>query len=327
MINRRPAEGGVQAHNVGPPAKSAYRKPPADYLAQRGQIRRYSVVFLRAARRYPVADYFVKDEQRAAVGGEIPQHCQILGVAREHSHGTQHRLDDYGGQFVGMGLQDAAGDGRIVVGNDDGLVQRSRHEAAAGCHGLGVVIVAAGGRVDAQAHQHRIVSAVIAAFYFGNFAASGERPRRPDGVEGGLSAGVGEANLLEGWDAGAQQPGQLHLVAVRRVVGQAVVQLPPGRLQHRRRPVPQNHRGHCIDEVQAFHAVDVGDHRAARRCGENGVGLPKDGVPAVAVGQVAARLLPHCAGLGGSFPVAGYFIGKQDGTPLTEFDIPGPVGG
>ena len=69
-------------------------------------------------------------------------------------------------------------------------------------------------------------------------------------------------------------------------------------------------------QVQPFHAVGVGNHRATGRFGENRIGLPENGMAAVAVGQVAARLFPQSAGLGRVFQIVGYFVSRQNRTPV-----------
>ena len=96
-----------------------------------------------------------------------------------------------------MPVKDSARHVHVVVRNDDRLFQRSIRESSAGRYRRGVVVFAAGGRVDAQADHHRIVGAVVAALHLGDFAAPGERPRGPNRVQSGLGAGVGEAHLIE----------------------------------------------------------------------------------------------------------------------------------
>ena len=146
-------------------------------------------------------------------------------------------------------------------------------------------VVSAGGRVDTQADQHGIMGAVVSAFDLGELAASGEGPRRPQGVQRRLGARVGETDLLERWDAFAQQPGQIHLVAVGRIVGQTMRHLVASSVQHRRRAVAQYHGGHRVDEVQAFDAISIRHHRTLSGLGEDGIWVPKYGVPAFSSGK------------------------------------------
>ena len=183
-----------------------------------------------------------------------------------------------------------------------------------------MIVGSAAGRVDPQADQHCIVGPVITTFHLGKLAAAGERASGANGVQGCLGARVGEAYLVKRGDALAQQFREFHLVAVGRVVGQTQLHLPPRSVEHGSGAVAEDHGGHRVNEVEALDSVGVGDHRSLRRFGEDRVRVPEDGMPAVAVGQVPAGLLPDSLGLGRSFNVTGYFIVSHGTTP-NKFDV------
>ena len=311
----------VQAHHVGAAAESAHRKTAADNLPQRGHVRRNAVVFLGSAGGDAEADNLIEDQQSAAVVGEIPQHGEIRGFGRQHSDRTHHRLHDHCGQLIAVSLQDASGGLHIVVGDYHRLIQRAFRQATTGRNRLRVVVVAARCRVDPQADQNGIMGSVVAAFHFGELAAPGECAGGPQGVQRRLGTGVGETHLLERGDAFAQQAGQLDLMPVGGVIRQAQFHLLTGRLQHRGRAVAQDHGGHRVDEIQALHAIGIRDHRALGGLGEDRIGIPENGMPAVAIGQITAGFLPDRAGFGGSFQVAGYFVVWQLRTPVVMMGL------
>ena len=93
--------------------------------------------------------------------------------------------------------------------------------------------------------------------------------------------------------------GQADLVAAGGVVDDATVQLLPDGLDDGGGGVAEDEGGHGVDEVEAVDTVGVDDMATGGGLDEYRIGLPEDGVTAVAAGEEVAGLFPDGAGLWG----------------------------
>ena len=231
-------------------------------------------------------------------GGKLPQHGQEFRRGRQHPNGAQHGFDDHRRQLVFVTFQYLPGDGRLIERHHHHLFQRALAQALGGGHGVGMGALTGFGGVDSHADTHLVVAAVVAALDFGDLALTSNGPRRPDGVQRGLGARVGEPHQIKTGYPLTQQLGQAHLVGVGGVVDDAVLHLLLDRVHHRLGRMTQDQRSHGADEIQPVHAVGI-DHMTARGVvHEDGIGRPEDGVPAVAARQVVLGVLPQGLGLG-----------------------------
>ena len=288
--------------------ESADGETAPDNLAQRCHVRGNLEVFLCAAGGDPVADYLVENQDDTILGGELPQHGQELVGGGQHPYRPQHRLDDDGGQLLLVLLQYFPRRFGFIEGQHHHRIQHALGQALGGGYGAGTEALAGLAGVYSHADADGIVAAVVAALGLGDEAAASESAGRPDGVQRGLGAGVGEPHQLETGDALAQQPGQPHLMPVGSVVHHTLLKLGAHRLDHRLRGVAQDQCSHRAYEVQPVRSVGVHHVGSGSAVDEDGVGFPEDGVAAVSAGQVALRLLPRRLGLGGQLQVAVHFV-------------------
>ena len=121
----------VHRHNIGTTHCCGQRVPATHYLAHRTQVGRYAVIFLSATvGQAESCDHFVEDEQQVGVSGEFPETGQ---KARNRGQRTLHRLYDYGGNLILMGVDDCGGGFQIVkLGYQHQVIQGARDAAAVG---------------------------------------------------------------------------------------------------------------------------------------------------------------------------------------------------
>ena len=80
--------------SVGRPAERRAREPAAHHLAERGEVRRHSVVVLRPAVPHPEpGDHLVEQQHGSAVVAQRPEPFQESGLGRHDAHVGRDRLD------------------------------------------------------------------------------------------------------------------------------------------------------------------------------------------------------------------------------------------
>ena len=160
----------------------------------------------------------------------------------------------------------------VVVGQDDDFGGRMGRDAAGGRHRVGGVGGARllHGRRDA--HFDYVVAAVVAAFEFGDLGPTAEAPRQPDGVQGGLSAGVAEADAFHRRHTAAYLFCQRGLVAGRRAQCDPSSELRLHSLIDRGVIVAQNLAGVVVGKVDTPPLIDIIEITALPALHGQGVG-------------------------------------------------------
>ncbi len=246
------------------PAEGADGDPASDALGEAEQIGLDAEVLVGPAPRQDDAGLdLVEDEHRAVLGGELADALEEPGIRRDDADVELHRLDDDGGDFAGVRLQDPGEQLRLVERRDHRLGDPAARDPGAGRHGRrrldGAHRLAR--RLDAD--QHVIVVAVVAALELDDLLAAGVAPRDANGVHGGLGAGVAEADEV-GAESGPDLLGQRDPVLDRERVAGAVGDPVLERLGQEWMRVSggQDAEGHV--EVDVLVAVGVPDAAAAR---------------------------------------------------------------
>ena len=147
-------------------------------------------MFLGSAVGETEAGYdFVEDEGYLVVGGDFAEALQESGLWGQDA---LHGFDDDGGEVVVVLLYDGgSGLGVVEGGNEDGFGDGPGDAAAAGVR-LGEGVEGAGG----IAHEGVVAGAVEAAFELEDFVAAAEGAGDAEGLEAGVGAAGGEADLV-----------------------------------------------------------------------------------------------------------------------------------
>ncbi len=107
-------------HDVGAAGDRREREAAADDLAQRAEVGRDAVVFLRAAVGEAEAGHdLVEDQRNAVLLRDLPQPLQEARLGRQQA---LERLDDHAGQLVLVLLDQALDHLEVVERRDQHLV-------------------------------------------------------------------------------------------------------------------------------------------------------------------------------------------------------------
>ena len=183
-----------QLHHVGASAEGAHRKSAADHLPERREVGPYREELLRPAHRQTEGHDLVQDEQHAVCRRRLPQPGEEGTFGGNHSRGAEHRLDDHGRELVSTPRNKVAGALEIVERSHQHLAGEPGREPGPFRTPLRPRW---GLRAGIDAHLHRVVRPVIAAFHLQDLGASGERSGGADRVEHGFGPRVGEPESLD----------------------------------------------------------------------------------------------------------------------------------
>ncbi len=238
---------GELGHHVGAAAERAHREPPADHLAEAGEVGPHLVALLRPAAGDPEAgDDLVEDQEGAPAVAGGPQRGQVALVRRHHAHVPGDRLH----QHRRRPLERRVGGRRVVVGDDAGRGGRGGGHARAGGH-------AEGGEAAAGLGEEAVDRAVVAAGDLHDRLAPGGSARQPHRPHHRLAPRGGHAQPLDRRERVDHGLGEAHLALGGGAVGGAEGQGIGQRAQHRGRRVAQDRRAPARQEVNVAGAVGV----------------------------------------------------------------------
>ena len=148
------------------------------------------------------------------------------------------------------------------------------------------------GHVDRRALAAEINrAAVISALEHHDQVLAGDGAGGDQGHRVGLGARVGEAHLLDGGEAGADERRQPLLVGAGRAVGHAVVEGRSQGLADHRMRVAVESGGEIADEVGVGVAVDIGERCAGRLLDREREGRVEHARAGIAAGHALLRPL------------------------------------
>ena len=122
-----------------------------------------------------------------------------------------HEIQQDTGDLIGVTVKNGNGPIRVVVGNDNHIVENGLRCAESDGHRRGPVKVAPVARPSGLADFGIIVEAVVGTFGFGDLGPPGEGPGRLERAHDRLGAGVDESDFLEVGVAGADVLSETHL--------------------------------------------------------------------------------------------------------------------
>ena len=186
-----------QRHHVRPAAERGDWKPTADDLAHRREVRRHAVHLLRAAGRQAERDHLVEDEKNAELLSGAPEPFEELDCCRDHTAGSDDRLQDHRGQRGGFAADDRLGGVGVVEGQHHSLLQNPIGRAGRVGPGNRSVGRSRFGQSRVRAHLGVVVGAVIAALHARDLRPPREGPGQPHGEHRRLGARVAEADRVE----------------------------------------------------------------------------------------------------------------------------------
>ena len=224
---------------------------------------------------------------------DLSQPLEEAGLGRDEA---LERLDDDGGQLVGVRGDDALDRAEIVERRDQHFgLERVRDARRVG-HGSGEGL----GRARRRAHHGIVVGAVVAALELEDLVALAIRARDAEREEGRLRAGGGEAHLLGARHRLADLLGQLDDGLVDHEVRAAALDLLAHRGDHRRMRVAEDERAGGQDVVDVLAPAHVVDLRALAVLDDEGGLLRVAGGAQHAAGQAPLGVLQELGFAGGS---------------------------
>ena len=174
---------------IGLAAERTDRHPAPDDFAVSRHVGHDAPERLASARMDAKAgDQLVKDQRRFRLLGDAPHFAEKFD-RHEIRPAALHRLDQHGGEFVGVRFENFQRLGRAVLEHQnfvDDVLRNARRD---------------GDRLrfsidHAAAHEHLVVDAVIGARHGGDLDAARHRPRQPHCREHRFRAGVAERRAL-----------------------------------------------------------------------------------------------------------------------------------
>ena len=280
----------------GQPPKAPTGSPPADDLAQRGEVGTHAETLLSASPGDAEGDDLVEDEHDAVALGDGAQPLEEALRGRNDAADAQQRIDQDGGELARFLLDDLLAGLGIVPGQHDHVLEHGRRNPGRRRHRLGPAAASGRLHVGSDAHQHPVVGAVIRALELGDLGPSREGSGRADRIHGGLGARVREAHAFQRRHSPRQHLGQANLVLRGARKGQAEGGGVLRRLHHVRMGVAQDEARVVAVEVQAVHAVHVPDVRALSPLDVEGIGIEEGRGPAVAARHDGHGIFVQAAG-------------------------------
>ena len=236
-VAQRAATRSVEVgHHVTAPAERSERQAAAEVLAERRHVRRDAESELGASPRQPRRHHLVEDQHGAVVGASRPKGGKELGITREATCRSLHRLDDDGGDLATMVGEDLARRGDVVVRNHQPVV----------------------GDVDrVRCLPERQHAAVIGVLAHDDAPPAGVVHGDGEGHQVRLGTGVREADLLDRREAIDDGGGEADLVAVHGAERPAPFEGPAGGGEDRCRVVAEKAGSEVTEQVDVADPVDV----------------------------------------------------------------------
>ena len=124
------------------------------------------------------------------------------------------------------------------------------------------VWLAEGQRAGARFHQQAVGMAVVAAFEFDDFVATGKAARQTDGAHGGFGTGVHHTHHVHGRHQFGNQLRHFHFHLGRRTEAQAALRGFDDRVTNGGMVMSENHRPPGTDIIDIGFAIDIIQIRA-----------------------------------------------------------------
>ena len=285
MGNRIRPVGIEMRHHLALAAEGAEAGAAAEIFPEGGHVRGDAQPALQPRRREPGSHHLVEDEDDAERRAFLAQHLEEFRRAGDAAAAALHGLHDDGRQLLGMAAHQRAGPLDVVVGADqpvDGEVE----------------LVMAGAEIEDAA-----VIGVLEGHDARSLAVEGAQRR--EGHQIGLGAGIGEADQLDRREAGTDRRCKPRLVLVRAAQHRALVDgLLLRRLDHRFGMAVEP-GGVFAEEIDIFHAVDIGQPVALAPRPDQGKGREMQHGAGIAARHMLGGLLLPRRALG----VAGAIMG------------------
>src|SRR6266852_2743411 len=238
-------------HDVAATAECSEGHPPADYLAERDEVRSHSVELLGAPQPDAKArHHFIKNQNGPVPRAVLPNALEKPGLRRDQAHVPGNRLDDHAGDGIAELVKRGVQPGHIVV------VKNERLRRGLGRY-AGRTRIAQSERARTGLDEQAVDMSVITALELDDAGPSGESTREPQCRHGRLGSGADQSHRFKPRDESRKLLGHLGLGLGRRAEGKSAARRLPHCGDDLPVRVPENERSPGADVIEVFTTVGV----------------------------------------------------------------------